>query len=153
MGYTLAPSIDEDLAVVIPILKPPLAILERSNRLDLDEYATDIYEWLSLVRLGSPRITIGDSVDPYLSRYAVPGSPDDTQEGKLCKISWDGFISPIWTRQLLADVILVLPSKSWFSLSVTSLAKGIVGDRTECTILRPPDSQGEYFLWDIKGHN
>lgn len=136
-----------------PPLKPPAAILEGNSRFELDEYATDIYEWLSMVRLGSPRVAVGDAIDPYLSRYAVPGNPDDIFEGELCKISWEGFICPTWTRQLLADVILALPSKAWFSLSVTSFAKGIISDHTECTILRPPQSPGEYFLWDIKSHD
>lgn len=139
--------------MVIPPLNPPPAILEGTNRLELDEYATDVYEWLSLVRLRSPRITVGDTIDPYLSRYAVPGSPDDIQEGGVCKIRWEGFISPLWTRQLLADIILAVPSKAWFSLSATTFAKSIIADHTECTILRPPDVPGEYFLWEIKGHD
>ncbi|RYO93524.1 hypothetical protein DL764_007973 [Monosporascus ibericus] len=150
--YTSAPGFDEDLAVAIPTLMPPQAVLERNNKLELDEYATDVYEWLSLIRLGSPRILASDKVDPYLSTYAVPGGAEDVSEGRLCKVSWEGFISSAWTRQLLADIILALPSKSWFSLSVTTFAKSIVGDCTECTIFRPPDSPGEYFLWDINGH-
>lgn len=137
----------------IPSLKPPPAILEQSSRLELQEYAAEIYEWLSLVRLESPRVAAGDVIDPYLSRYAVPGSPGEVQQGKLCKVSWVGFMPPTWTRQLLADIILALPSKSWFSLSVTSLRKDILGDRAESMILRPPHSPGRYFLWDIKGHD
>lgn len=137
----------------IPLLKPSPAILEPQNRLDLDDFALDIYEWLSLVRLNSPRLRVGDKIDPYLSDYSVPGQAEEIQEGKLCRISWQGFISPKWTQKLLADVILALPSKSWFSLSVTSFAKGIVGDTADCTILRPPDSPKEYFLWDIKSHD
>ena len=140
----------------VPPLKPPLAILEESNRLEFDEYATEVYEWLSLVRLGSPRVAVGDNIDPYLSTYAVPGGldpdGDGPQENRLCMVSWEGFLAPTWTRKLLADVILALPPKSWFSLSATSFARSVVGDRAECTILRPPGSPGEYFLWDIKGH-
>ncbi|RYP61511.1 hypothetical protein DL769_007667 [Monosporascus sp. CRB-8-3] len=150
--YTSVPGFDEDLAVAIPPLTPPPTVLERSNRLELDEYATDVYEWLSLIRLRSPRILASDKIDPYLSTYAVPGGAEDVIEGRLCKVSWEGFIPSTWTRQLLADIILALPSKSWFSLSATTSAKIIVGDCTECTVLRPPDSPGEYFLWDIKGH-
>ena len=122
--------------------------------MELDEYATDVYEWLYLVRLGSPRVAVGDTIDPYLSTYAVPGGLDGegAQEGKLCRVSWEGFLSPTWARQLLADVVLAVPPKAWFSLSATSFARSIVGDHTECTILRPPGSPGEYFLWDIKGH-
>ncbi|KAI2609337.1 ribonuclease P 40kDa subunit [Hypoxylon fragiforme] len=123
--YTSRPEISEDLFMNIPLLKPSPAILEPQNRLDLDDFALDIYEWLSLVRLNSPRLRVGDKIDPYLSDYSVPGQAEEIQEGKLCRISWQGFISPKWTQKLLADVILALPSKSWFSLSVTSLAQGV----------------------------
>ena len=156
MAYTAVPTTDKDLAVYIPPLKPPLAILEPSNKLELEEYAAEVYEWLSLVRLGSPRVAVGDKIDPYLSTYAVPdgldNDSDGTQEGRLCRLSWEGFLPSTWTRELLAEVILAVPSRSWFSLSATSFARSVVGDHAECTILRPPGSSGEYFLWDIKNH-
>ncbi|OTA55592.1 ribonuclease P 40kDa subunit [Hypoxylon sp. EC38] len=151
--YTSHAGVTDGLLTKVPLLKPPPAILESQNRLDLDEFATDIYEWLSLIRLESPRVNVSDKIDPYLSGYAVPGNPEDVQEGKLCRISWQGFIPPKWTQQILADVILALPSKSWFSLSVTSFARGIIGDSADCTILRPPGAPGEYFLWDIRRHD
>ncbi|KAK6958459.1 hypothetical protein Daesc_001260 [Daldinia eschscholtzii] len=151
--YTSYPRISGDIPKKIPSLKPPATILTNQSRLDLDEFATDIYEWLSLVRLDSPRINVDDKIDSYLSSYAVPGYPDDVSEGKLCRVSWQGFIPPRWTRQTLADVILALPSKSWFSLSTTTFARDIVGDSADCTIFRPPNASGEYLLWDIKKHN
>jgi ribonuclease P/MRP protein subunit RPP40 len=137
---------------MIPLLKPSSEILQKQNRLDLDEYATDIYEWLSLVRLGSPRLASDDTIDPYLSSYAVPGASAGACEGRVAKISWEGFIAPTWVRKLLAEVILSSPSDAWFSLSVSSLAKTTIGDCTECTVLRPPSSAGEYVLWDVRGH-
>ncbi|KAI1804926.1 ribonuclease P 40kDa subunit-domain-containing protein [Daldinia bambusicola] len=151
--YTSYPKISEDVSAKMPSLKPPATILSSSSRLDLDEFATDLYEWLSLVRLDSPRINAGDKIDPYLSSYAVPGEPDDLSEGKLCRISWQGFIPPRWTQQTLADVILALPAKSWFSLSTTTFARDIVGDSADCSIFRPPNASGEYLLWDIRKHN
>ncbi|CAJ2512680.1 Uu.00g007990.m01.CDS01 [Anthostomella pinea] len=151
--YTSSPGIVGGLDVKIPPLKPPQAILENQNRLDLDEYATEIYEWLSLLRLESPRLDQTDSIDPYLSDYVVPGNSEEVHAGKLCKVSWQGFISPTWVRQTLADVIFALPSKSWFSLSATSLTRGTIDSSTDCTILRPPQSPGEYFLWETKGHD
>ncbi|KAI1074061.1 ribonuclease P 40kDa subunit [Whalleya microplaca] len=151
--YMSDPGVFEGLHLSVPPLKPPPTILETQDRLELNEYATDIYEWLSLIRLDSARLRVDDQIDPYLSSYAVPGDPEDNEKGRLCRISWQGFISPTWTQRTLVDVILALPSKSWFSLSVTSFARGIVGDSTDCTILRPPNSPGEYILWDIKSHN
>lgn len=123
-----------------------------NSRQDLEDFATDIYEWLSLLRLDSPRVHPGDSVDPFLSRYAIPGAPEDLSQVSLCKVSWQGFIAPAWARQTLADIMLSISSRSWFSMSATSLSKGVTGDNTECTIFRPSNAQGEYFLWDIRGH-
>ncbi|KAI1467678.1 ribonuclease P 40kDa subunit-domain-containing protein [Daldinia caldariorum] len=151
--YTSYPKISEDISAKMPSLKPPATILSNQSRLDLDEFATDLYEWLSLVRLDSPRINVDDKIDPYLSSYAVPGDLDDLSEGKLCRISWQGFVPPRWTRQTLVDVILALPAKSWFSLSTTTFARDIIGDSADCTIFRPPNASGEYLLWDIRKHN
>ncbi|KAI0110280.1 ribonuclease P 40kDa subunit [Daldinia grandis] len=151
--YTSHPKVSEDISTKLPSLKPPIAILSSQGQLELDEFATDIYEWLSLVRLDSPRINIDDKIDPYLSNYTVPGTPDSLREGKLCRVSWQGFIPPRWTRQTLAELILALPAKSWFSLSATTFARDIIGDSADCTVLRPPNSPGEYLLWDIKKQN
>ncbi|KAL7628465.1 hypothetical protein AAE478_002668 [Parahypoxylon ruwenzoriense] len=151
--YTSQPEISKSLVAKVPSLKPQWAILESQNRPELDEFATDIYEWLSLVRLNCPRLKVDDKIDPYLSGYAVPGDAEVMKDDKLCRISWQGFIPPKWTQQILADVIRTLPSKSWFSLSATSFTRGFVRDSADCTILRPPSSPGEYFLWDIRRHD
>ncbi|KAK5996616.1 hypothetical protein PT974_01953 [Cladobotryum mycophilum] len=57
-------------------LQLPSEMLAEGDQEGLEEIATDIYEWLSLVRLESPRVTANDSIDPYLSRgsYPQPGS-------------------------------------------------------------------------------
>ncbi|KAI1767794.1 ribonuclease P 40kDa subunit [Hypoxylon sp. FL1150] len=149
--YTSNPEVSEGLLVKTPSLKPPPTTLSRG--LELEEFATDIYEWLSLLRLGSPRVNADDKIDPYLSGYTVPGDAEDCQTNKLCQISWQGFIPPTWTQQILADVIHALPSKAWFSLSATTFPRGMAKDNADCTILRPPNSIGEYFLWDIRRHD
>ncbi|KAI1485578.1 ribonuclease P 40kDa subunit [Biscogniauxia mediterranea] len=148
--YTSSPALVDGLVVNMPSLTPPQAVLESDHRSDLGEYATDIYEWLSLVRLESPRLSTSDTIDPYLSTYAVPGTPEDIRSGQLCKVSWQGFISPDWVRRTFVDVIQGVPSKSWFSLSATSFARGMTNDSTDCTVLKLPDTPGEYFLWEIK---
>jgi ribonuclease P/MRP protein subunit RPP40 len=108
-----------------------------------------LYEWLSLVRLQSPRIQVGDQIDPYLSRYQVP---EGEAKGKICRISWQGFLAPSWCRQTLIDIITAMPPKAWFSFSTTTFSKGLAGDNSECTILRPPDSSKEYLMWEVRGH-
>ncbi|KAL2104727.1 hypothetical protein VUR80DRAFT_9766 [Thermomyces stellatus] len=129
---------------------PPLSSLTTaltSSRPDFDEAAAELYEWLSLVRLSSPRVEVGDSIDPYLSGYRVPG--DAPAPSRLRRVSWRGFISPTWVRDTLARVLVDAPSRSWLSLSATAFGKG-PGDTAECTFFRPPDSGGQYLLWEIR---
>ncbi|KAH6648233.1 ribonuclease P 40kDa subunit [Truncatella angustata] len=150
--YTSAPFLVEELRANTPSLNMPAEALAEQGQPALDEFATEVYEWLSLLRLQSPRVYTGDSIDPFLSRYSMGGGMGTLEQATLCKVSWQGFIAPGWTRQALAGIILSISSRSWFSLSVTSFRKGVRGESTECTLLRPPDMPGEYLLWDIHGH-
>lgn len=128
---------------------PPLSTLTAdlaSSKPAFQETAAELYEWLSLVRLSSPRVEAGDDIDPYLSSYAVPGeAPAPT---RLRRVSWRGFISSTWVRDALAVVLSEVPAKSWLSLSATAFGKG-GGDEAECTFFRPPNSGGQYLLWEI----
>ncbi len=135
--------------VVLPKLSPDADLLAPSGRQDFEDFATGLYEWLSLVRLQSPRVQVGDEIDSYLSRYQVPQAEG---EARVCKISWRGFLAPSWSRQTLIDIVTALPPKAWFSFSTTTFSKGLAGDNAECTILRPPDSSGEYLMWEVKSH-
>lgn len=135
--------------VTMPNLKPTIESIAPSANENFEDFSTRLYEWLSLARLQSPRIGSRDAIDPYLSRYQVP---DGEQQAKICLITWQGFLAPSWSRQLLIDTITALPSKTWFSFSTTTFSKGLAGDNSECTILRLPDSSGEYFMWEVKGH-
>ncbi|KAF3766753.1 hypothetical protein M406DRAFT_39069 [Cryphonectria parasitica EP155] len=147
-----SPEICEGLKVTLPPLEPPSDLVTDLGTNNLPEAVADIYEWLSLVRLQSPRITAADAIDPFLSRYETPGSPDEQSVTKLCTISWEGLLPPSFAQELLADVISKLPSRGWVSLSVSSFSKTLYGDAAESTFLRPPGAPKEYFLWDIKSH-
>ncbi|KAI1819894.1 ribonuclease P 40kDa subunit [Xylaria intraflava] len=151
IAYTSNPAIVPNMAVRVPQLKVPSVILGDRSRDELDEYATEVYEWLSLVRLESPRISPSDNIDPYLATYALPGNPAEVDEGRLCKISWQGFIPPSWTASILADLIKILPPQAWFSFSTTPFTRSTMNHSADCTIIRPPSSPGEYVLWEIKG--
>lgn len=142
----------EDCHTLIPVVTPPQSSLGNGGKLDLEEFATDMYEWLSLVRLDSPRISAGDKIDPYLSRYSVPKVQGDPKPATLCKVSWQGFIDPNWTRQVLVDLIISTSSRSWFAMSTSSFEKGVAGKGGDCMILRPANSPGEYVMWDVHGH-
>ncbi|KAI1115312.1 ribonuclease P 40kDa subunit, partial [Nemania sp. NC0429] len=151
--YTSNPVVIRDMTMRVPPLGLPSAILDNQNQQVLDEYATEVYEWLSLVRLDSPRVKLGDDIDPYLSTYAIPGAPSEASEDRLCKISWQGFIPPSWAATTLAELIKALPPKAWFSFSTTPFTRVVVGYGADFTILRPPSSPGEFVLWEIKGHD
>jgi ribonucleases P/MRP protein subunit RPP40 len=139
----------QGIDVFMPDLNPPVESIGPGGREDFENFSTELYEWLSLVRLESPRVQPGDKIDPYLCRYRVPG---DEEKAQICKISWQGFLSSSWTQQILIDLITALPPKTWFSFSTTTFSKGMAGDNSECTILRPPGRTNEYVMWEIKSH-
>ncbi|KAJ0268213.1 hypothetical protein COL940_013617 [Colletotrichum noveboracense] len=151
--YTCEPSVVTDCQVQMAPLTVPSETIESGDRPSLEDYATETYEWLSLIRLQSPRVAAGDNIDPYLSRYQTPMPLDSASppHDKICKITWQGFFTPAWVRSVLINALVALPSRAWFSLSATSFSKGLVGDSTEVAFLRPPESPGHYLFWEIKG--
>lgn len=151
--YTSKPGVTEDISVLVPPLKLSASLVASGQRELYEDFATETYEWLALIRLQSPRIEPGDEVDPYLCRYQVPGDSDQHQESKLCKLTWEGFLSPSWVRKTLVDLMLALPPKAWFSFSTTTFPAGMMADGSECTFLRPPESHGEFVMWEVKGHD
>lgn len=119
---------------------------------ELHETLSDIYEWLSLVRLQSPRVSLRDSIDPFLSRYQLPTEASEQGSIEICTVTWEGFLPPDFAEKLFVHAILGLPSHDWVALSTSSFSKGIRGDGAECTVLRPPETPGEYLLWEVRSH-
>lgn len=142
------PAISDSIEAKLPELKPPVEFLVPAARDDFETFATEIYEWLSLVRLESPRVNPTDNIDPFLSRYQVPGE----QRTNVRVITWEGFLAPSWSRKMLIDIITTLPTNIWFSFGTSTFSKGFIGDNSECTILRPQNSDGEYIMWEVKPH-
>ncbi|CAK7239156.1 MAG: hypothetical protein STHCBS139747_000584 [Sporothrix thermara] len=159
---TTEPLVTEHANVALPPLGRPPSLLvgggAGSDRLETEEAAIELYEWLSLVRLGSPRINAADSIDPYLSRYSVPMSGDNEDPspsvGDVCTLRWRGFFSPTWACQTLLDVLVAVPSSAWLAMSVSGFAtsRGLAGESPECTFFRPSDTPREYLLWEIHSH-
>ncbi|TDZ20951.1 Uncharacterized protein Cob_v006208 [Colletotrichum orbiculare MAFF 240422] len=148
--FTCQHAVVTDFQVDIAPLAFPLEIIQHGDRPGLEEFATETYEWLSLIRLQSPRVQAGDNVDPYLSRYQTPGGPDTPSQAKVCKITWQGFFTSNWVRSVLINALVALPSRTWLSLSATSFSKDMAVDSTEVSFLRPPESPGHYLLWEVK---
>lgn len=64
-----------------------------------EAWATELHEWISLLVLGSPRISKNDTIDPFLCRYAVPDDVQPHNSGTV-SIQWSGFIPAHWVRSL-----------------------------------------------------
>ncbi|PHH49730.1 hypothetical protein CFIMG_006287RA [Ceratocystis fimbriata CBS 114723] len=122
--------------------------LASASRPDLELVAAEIYEWASLIRLNSPRVSPGDSIDPYLSRYSVPTPLESPVQ--IAKFSWQGPVSPAMTIAVLMAAIEVTQSKDWVYSSISTLSKGVAGASTETAFLRIPDSGGQFLLWEVK---
>lgn len=119
---------------------------------DFAEFANDMYEWLSLVQLESPRIASNDSIDPFLSRYTPPEAPENNTPEVLSRIVWHGFISPKWTHEAFVKTVLAVSPKSWFAFSVSGCGESLPAGSRDVTILRLPGRSSEYMLWEVE-HN
>ncbi|CAK7217308.1 hypothetical protein SCUCBS95973_003104 [Sporothrix curviconia] len=162
---TVEPAVTQHANIALPPLGRPASLLVGggvgSDRLETEEAVVELYEWLSLVRLGSPRVEAADTIDQYLSRYSVPSSGGETSEtpvGDLCTLRWRGFFSPTWACQTLLDALVAMPfspsANAWLAMSVSGFATsmGLTGDSAECTFFRPSDTPREYLLWEVHGH-
>lgn len=144
---TASPVFEESLDLTKVPLMVDQAIIANGDRPGLEDAASELYEWLSLVRLGSPRVQRGDDIDPYLSRYEAPGGLDESMS--VCKIAFKGFLSSSWLHDVAMDVMATLPPQSWFSLSATELSTSMFGAAREVTLLRPDQVKNEYLMWEI----
>lgn len=146
--FTSSPGFEKDIETSQVPLAVSSRILAEGDRPELETFSTEIYEWLSLIRLGSPRVEANDDVDSYLSRYRAPQDADGRM--KVCKVSWQGFITTQWLREVLVNLLTKCPSQSWWSISATEFAKNIPSSNSELVLLRPPNVTGEYLMWEIR---
>lgn len=77
----------------------------------------------------------------------MPG--EDPGAGAVRTVSWRGFIPGQWARDTLVKVLVAAPGRSWVGFSATAFGKG-GGDEAEVTFFRPPESGGEYLLWETR---
>ncbi|CAK7272339.1 hypothetical protein SEPCBS119000_005072 [Sporothrix epigloea] len=162
---TVEPTVLQHVGIALPPLGRPPSLLvgggAGNDHLETEEAVVELYEWLSLVRLGSPRVEAADKIDPYLSRYAVP-SPDVGESAAssvkdLCTLRWRGFFSPTWACQTLLGALVAMPTSAadaWLAMSVSGFAtsKGLTGESAECTFFRPSDAPSEYLLWEVHSY-
>jgi ribonuclease P/MRP protein subunit RPP40 len=128
-------------------MKPPPESKSKHDD-EFETFATETHEWLSLVSLNSPRIDPEDRIDSILSRYIPPG--ESLTSSQLVKITWGGFISPSWAHKTFIQTLLASPKNSWFSYSACGFGNGSSQHSKDCTILKLPDCQNEYLLWEVE---
>lgn len=148
--FTSSPSVLEGLEVRSAPLEILSQVRAEPDRARFEMEAIEVYEWLSMIRLESPRIEVRDQIDSYLSRYDSPQGPGSTT--KLDKLSWQGFISPRWLRETLAYVFATSSSKAWFALSASQFSRNELNGGNEVLLLKPSKAAGEYVMWEINSH-
>ncbi|OKL60172.1 hypothetical protein UA08_04637 [Talaromyces atroroseus] len=143
---------------------PPLSLDEippSSSPRDLEEYCNEVSEWLALVSLRSPRISVDDVIDPYLSRYAVPHAESTLpQPTALVSLRWQGAMASRWITQLFTLFILEQRLhtdclNAWTALSASAFRRVAVENADGYTILSIPEKarpMGNSFIsWDFIG--
>ncbi|KAF2765042.1 hypothetical protein EJ03DRAFT_280822 [Teratosphaeria nubilosa] len=117
--HRLDPVVSRLENVLVPAF--PDDVLERDDH----ESATELLEWISLALADSPRVQQDDQVDPYLSRYRVPGpsgadgdssSPDIEH---LRRFHWHGFLPASFAQRAILAAMKA-SGKGWFALSASS---------------------------------
>lgn len=146
--FTSKPGIFSGLDVEGIPLSIPEQVLSNGNRQEMERISAELYEWLCLVRLDSPRIRLGDKIDRYLSRFEVP--QESASNLQICRLTWQGFISPRWLRQTLIALLSSCPTNSWFCLSATEFPWNSTQGSDEMVLLQPAGSSTEYLLMEIK---
>lgn len=165
LWHTAHPTTHALPSTQIPRLPPPSAsspstpqIQSHSPYTTNTDYSAALHEYLSLLSLGSPRVSASDKVDPYICRYEIPHYSDYTElpllddgenngeeedEGSvrvmdLVRLRWTGFLPASFAVQIVGALRSVLRSSERQSNRAGNLggktygrASGAV-DRAEC---------------------
>lgn len=139
----------ETPAVRVPLLRPPTDPLDVGVD-GFAEFTTDIYEWLSLIQLESPRVNANDRIDSFLSRYSTPEASADSIPEASIRLSWPGFLAPSWAHKAFVQCVLAASSKSWFAFAATGFQASMPAGARDCTVLKIPGSSSEFLLWEVE---
>ncbi|ODA76654.1 hypothetical protein RJ55_07925 [Drechmeria coniospora] len=123
--HSVALTVVQDVEVPHVKMSVSPVILSQGNRPAFEDTAMNLYEWLSLIRLQSPRITASDTIDP-----------------------WKGFINARWLRRLVTDILTKCPQSEWFAVSATAFSNNFAGGSKDLTMLCPSEGATEYLMWE-----
>ncbi|KAI4946382.1 hypothetical protein J4E86_009087 [Alternaria arbusti] len=82
---------------------PRVSVAGLKDVYDEDE-AMGLLEWIHMLQLGSPRVEVGDDINPHLSRYEVPDLGRGVGERGMVTVRWRGFMGPAFMRDLFLMV-------------------------------------------------
>lgn len=69
-----------------------------------EEEAMGLLEWIHMLQLRSPRVEVGDDINPHLSRYEVPDLGKGIGERNMVAVMWRGFMGPAFMREVFLMV-------------------------------------------------
>ena len=147
--FDCQPEVAETSAIRVPLFQPRTAPSDVGVD-DFADFTADIYEWLSLVQLGSPRVDANDRIDSYLSRYSTPEASTGSIPETLVRISWSGFLAPSWAHKAFVQSVLAASSKSWFAFAATGFQASMPAGARDCTVLKIPGKSSEFLLWEVE---
>ncbi|EPS33562.1 hypothetical protein PDE_08524 [Penicillium oxalicum 114-2] len=130
---------------------PPLEGLVSSQMAEdeMQQNCGALSEWIGLTQMRSPRISADDQIDPYLSRYEVPGT-EVCKTVDLVSLKWHGLIPAKWILDLYACLLSNGPKashgsdlnskllSSWFVLAASTLRTQAVEGKDGFTIVTAP---------------
>ncbi|GAA83649.1 ribonuclease P protein subunit p40 [Aspergillus luchuensis IFO 4308] len=136
------PLITEHSNILVPRLPGPEITNESREAAELEDHCNELSEWLAMVSLQSPRVSVYDDVDPYLCRYSVPDS-DNAKPTSLFSLKWHGLVPSRWIIELLVAILKETAPKSiapyaWFALSASALGREAVEARDGYTVMVLP---------------
>ncbi|KAK6381650.1 hypothetical protein LTS17_004709 [Exophiala oligosperma] len=130
---------------------------------ETQESIHDLFEFVDMLALASPRVQTTDNVDPFLSRYQVPDlseSTTDSRGASVKVVTWTGFVPAQWTLELLCAIIkqsrvqdlsrLDRASK-WLGLCVTAHKVQPMGQIEGYTVLVQPEAGTDHALGANEG--
>jgi ribonuclease P/MRP protein subunit RPP40 len=90
-------------------------------------YQEQLFEWISLAFINSPRILDADHIDPYLCRYEFPDAYLDGTAPKtvddIVHVRWRGLIPAKLAAAILSEA--AQQGQEWMAYSMTSF-EGVV---------------------------
>ncbi|KAL6251265.1 hypothetical protein RBB50_001473 [Rhinocladiella similis] len=132
-----------------PILTTPISTMPGTKPPEeIQESIHDLFEFIDMLALTSPRVQTTDNVDSFISRYQVPESVSEASGASVKVVTWTGLLSTQWILELLCTIIKESRAKDlssldrtsqWLGLSVTAHKIEPTGQIDGYTVLLQPE--------------